>query len=1187
MRWKLHILWVLLASLTLFSCQKNNPLFEKILPGTSGIDFSNRIYEDGKYNILNFEYVYNGGGTAIGDFNNDGLQDIFFTGNMVNNEMYLNQGDFRFRKISGLAGIQGEDRWCSGSAVVDINNDGWLDLYVCATTYDPSELRANLLYINQGVDEDNVPFFKEMAESYGIADTTHTTTAAFFDYDNDGDLDLFLAVNHMNPELHPNAYRKEGDIRLTINADRLYENRYDSEKGHAVFRNVSTEAGFLTGGFALGLNIVDINRDGWKDIYISNDYISPDQLYINNEDRTFTDRADEYMKHSCYSAMGMNIGDFNNDGLADIYVLDMLPEYNGRRKTMLQPNDYSSYTNNERFEYPFQHVRNMLQLNQGFRPDNGQLLFSDISFFAGIHATDWSWSPLIADFDHDGYRDLLISNGFPRDITDHDFADFMAIRKNYISDEMSLQQIPSVKLHNYAYKNNLVTPGGIPAFINVSEEWGIKEPSFSSGAVYADLDNDGDLDYIINNINDSAFIYRNTTIEQNLTTTNWLNVRFLGDDKNINGLGAIIEIYHGDHRQMWEHTPYRGYHSSVEMSAHFGLGAVESLDSIHIEWPGGERQVLYNVTVNQTLDVRLEDASPAEKRLEAMNPRLFTESGATLGIDFTHPEFDYIDYNVQRLLLHKLSQYGPGIAVSDVNGDGLDDFYVGGSHFYKGTFFIQQSDGQFAGVDLLPGQGGETKREEELGILFFDADNDEDEDLYLVSGGYEFDISDSSYRDRLFKNEDGKFVQDTSALPEFISSGSCVKAADFDRDGDLDLFVGGRVLPHYYPLPVSSYLLINDGAGNFSIGNADHASALDDLGLISDALWTDYDNDGWMDLLLAGEWMPVTLLKNESGTFSDPIHLGGDQAIGWWNSLAAMDFDMDGDMDYVAGNLGANSLLKTDRDHPVTLYAGDYDNNQSLDLIPTNYYLDEAGALIEYPFFGRKDMEMQIGQFRKIFEKHSDFGEASIDEVMSRLPDVTQVRLSANYQLSSYFENLGNGEFAVSALPAEAQLAPIFAMLAGDFTGDQVPDLLLTGNDYGNEVGNGRFDALNGLVLAGDGKGAFTPLTMQNSGILIPGDGKSLVRLPSADSTLLVVAGQNQGKLLTFTSAMESFPIDLDPLDCAVIVHLSDNRSYKQEISYGDTFLSQSSRHIWLSSAVRRIEIIDYLGNKRELNPRD
>jgi hypothetical protein len=993
---------------------------------------------------------------------------------------------------------------------------------------------------------------------------------------------MFLAVNNIDPRIHPNAYKEKDDIQLTYNADRLYENNFNREKGHPVFTNVSKAAGLLTGGYALGLNIVDINRDGWKDIYVSNDYLAIDHLYMNNGDKTFTDRSSEFMKHTSMSAMGMDVGDVNNDGLADLFVLDMLPEYNGRRKTMVKTNNYFSYIQNEKYEYPYQYVRNMLQLNRGLRPDNGELIFSEVGMFAGIHATDWSWTPLLADFDQDGFRDLIISNGFPRDITDHDFAQLMRDSLNLIPFDDLLERIPSVKLHNYAYRNELDIPGGIPVYSNVSEEWGIKEPSFSMGSVYADLDGDGDLDFICNNMDDSAFVYRNTLVDQKRANTNWIYFDFEGSSENVNGLGAIVEVYHDGQQQMGEHTPYRGYLSSVQLGVHFGLGEADQLDSVRIEWAEETVQVLYNIPVNQKLLLDFKDSSPGKFPTKENRHPHFMDITEEAGVDFIHPEMDYNDFSVQKLLLRKLSQFGPGIAVSDINKDGLDDFYVGGSHFNKGRFFIQEAGGRFRELDLLPGPEGRSKMEEELGVLFFDADKDQDEDLYLVGGGYEFDINSRSYQDRLFLNEKGRFRLAKDALPDFASSGSCVRAADFDRDGDLDLFVAGRVHPSFYPLAVSSYLLINNGQGKFTNSTDTHASPLDRIGLISDALWTDYDNDGWVDLLVAGDWMPLSILKNTSGRLNTLIPVN--DAVGWWNSLASGDFDMDGDMDYVAGNLGSNTLIRTGKEHPVRLYAGDFNNDQMLDLIPTNYYLSENGQMEEFPYYGRMDMEKQILEFKDVFGAHHEFGRATMREVLSRLPDVQKIQLEANCQKTSYFENKGNGEFEQIALPAEVQLAPVYAILTGDFTGDQMSDILLTGNDYGNEVGIGRYDALNGLLLEGDGSGNFKPLSMQRSGIIIPGDGKSLVKLQASNGSLVVVSGQNRGKLGLFRQQNQIPSVNVGPYDHAAIVHLKNNRSYREEIYYGNSFLSQSSRRLWLPGNTEKVELIDYRGSKREVS---
>ncbi|MEZ5070934.1 MAG: CRTAC1 family protein [Bacteroidales bacterium] len=565
--------------------------------------------------------------------------------------------------------------------------------------------RANQLFVNQGAGNDGIPVFRDMAPEYGIADTSYSTNASFFDADNDGDLDLYVTVNMYDPQMGPNAYWWDNDARYLVNVDRFYINEYDSLRGHPVYRDATTEAGILKGGFSLGMHVVDIDRDGWKDVYISNDYNSPDMLFMNNGDGTFTDRAGDFMKHTCYSAMGMNVADMNNDGRADIFVLDMLPEDNLRRKAMLQPFNYISYVNNDRFGYTYQHVRNVLQMNQGVRPDNGDLSFLDVGLFAGIHATDWSWTPMLADFDNDQFRDLIITNGFPKDITDHDFSDYMTMRGNFIAPDVSLELIPSVKLYNYAYRNELDSAGGIPRFTTVSREWGITEPSFSSSAAYGDLDNDGDLDYVINNIDDSASVFRNMLVEQGRGRSNWLKVHFTGGSGNPDGLGAIVEIFYDGQEQMWENNPYRGYHSSVQTGAHFGLGEVSRLDSLRVEWPGGKTQTLRDVGVNADLRLDWAEATSVPLVRKPAPEPLFSERGAELGLDYLHPESDYIDYKVQRLLLHKLSQLGPGLAVSDVNGDGRDDLYLGGSHFHKGWFFLQQADGNFLEEGPAAGRG--------------------------------------------------------------------------------------------------------------------------------------------------------------------------------------------------------------------------------------------------------------------------------------------------------------------------------------------------------------------------------------------------------------------------------------------------------------------------------------------------
>ncbi|MBL7790931.1 MAG: VCBS repeat-containing protein [Saprospiraceae bacterium] len=1210
-----------------YACgKKEKTLFQQLDPAETGIDFTNQITENDTFNILSYEYIYNGGGVGVGDFNNDGLQDLFFTGNMVGNKLYLNKGNFKFEDVTEAAGVSALDRWNTGIAVVDINNDGWLDLYVCASTHTPGSRRANSLFINN--KQQGLPTFSEQAEAYNLADTTHTTNAAFFDYDNDGDLDCYLLINQMDKNAIPNRYRNKITDGTSHRTDKLLRND-PGPNNHVVFTDVSKEAGITIEGFGLGVNICDINRDGWKDVYVTNDYLTNDLFWINNGSNTappspitFTDQAPALFNHTCHSAMGNDVVDLNNDALADIVAVDMLPEDNLRRKTMLPPNNYNTYLNNEKFGYQYQYVRNVLQVNQGSSfsaPPAAKAAplphFSETAMLAGISSTDWSWTPLVADFDSDGYRDIIITNGFPNDVTDRDFIDFNSEKGSFLTKDQLLKEIPSVKIKNYAYRNTTThstgkaTPSSIPVFENVTQQWGITLPSFSNGAAYADLDNDGDLDYVVNNINDAAFVFKNTLVETRPDSTHWLKIKFAGGDLNRNGLGASVQIFYSKNQnQFWENTPYRGYLSSVESGAYFGLGNVTTLDSLVVTWQSEQPnspakvQVLTNVPANQVLALDIKNAAPRQQPPAKYSAPIFVQSAP---LRFTHPESDYIDFNVQRLLMHKLSQYGPGMAVADINADGLDDFYVSGSHFNKGSFFIQKPDGNFEQKDLLPGPNGDLKREEELGVLFFDADNDGDQDLYLASGGYEFPISDTVYQDRLFVNDNGRFVPAPNALPHFLSSSSCVKAADFDRDGDLDLFVGGRVLPYEYPKPVSSYILRNDsqkGAGpKFTLANKEVAPALDDIGLICDALWTDYDNDGWQDLLLAGEWMPLFFLKNNKGKLGAPQSPFANlpsPAIGWWNSLVAADFDLDGDMDYVAGNLGLNTLLKATDERPIAVYAADFDINSTdpdnpaadlnqsagYDMLPAIWFPDENGRPAEFPFFSRSDMDKQLTKVKKLYLYHKEYGKATMQEVLNNFPDVKPLVLKANYLKTSYLKNLGNGKFELSELPLQAQVAPVYGMITGDFNGDVFPDLLLTGNDYGAEVSMGRHDALKGLLLVGDGKGNFSPLPMQQSGICIPGDGKSMIELAGAGGEHLVVAGQNRGPLQVFSKAgSRGQQLSLKQMDCAAIVRLKDGRTYRVELPYGHSFLSQSARRLWLPEQAEEVEVIDFRGNRRQI----
>jgi hypothetical protein len=792
---------------------KDTKLFEKVTSGHSGIHFNNTIVDNDSLNVLDVENIYNGGGVGIGDFNNDGQQDIYFTGNSVPNKLYLNQGDFKFKDITADAGVAGDGNWYRGVSVVDINNDGLMDLYVCATLLKDPFRRENILYINSGIDKNGTPHFTNKAAEYGLKVVSHSTMAAFFDYDNDGDLDMYLLINEINKSDYPNKFRPILVNGENPNTDKLFRNDWDKNLNHPVFTDVSKQAGITIEGYGHGVSICDINKDGWKDMYVTNDFLPNNILYINNHDGTFTDQVRTYFKHTSANSMGQDISDINNDGLEDVIELDMDPEDNYRKKMMLMPNSYQLYMNMDYYGYQYQYVRNTVQLNQGPRvlqnDSVGPPVFSDIGFLTGMAETDWSWTPLVTDFDNNGYRDIIVTNGFPKDVTDHDFISFRNKAFAIASKKEILTQVPEVKISNYAYRNN-----GNLDFTNVSKDWGITTPSFSNGAVYADLDNDGDLDFVVNNINDEAFVYQNMQRQQNKDNSHYLQVKFEGDDLNKNGIGTWTEIYY-DHgkKQVWENTPYKGYLSTNQSIAHFGLGNITSVDSLIIKWQNGKMQVLRNVKSDQVIKANIKNSTGTYSfatPVFAQNT-LFKEISGAVNIRFSHEEKDFVDFNIQKLLPHKLSEYGPALASGDIDGNGLDDMICGGAFNKSAQLFLQQADSRFIQKALLPGKLAESKLNEDAGLLLFDADGDGDLDLYIASGGYENAPGAKSYQDAFYVNDGkGNYTPDTSALPKKFTSKFCVRAVDYDKDGDLDLFIAGRVDPWNYPKPVSSFIYRND-----------------------------------------------------------------------------------------------------------------------------------------------------------------------------------------------------------------------------------------------------------------------------------------------------------------------------------------------------------------------------------------
>lgn len=1179
------ILTLFIAAGLFIACnQQSDTLFVKLSPKVTKIDFVNTIKENDSINPIDMEFLYNGGGVAVGDFNNDSLPDLYFTASTTSNKLYLNQGDLSFKDVTETAKVTGEKRWANAASVIDINNDGLDDIYVTNTIRTNPEERRNLLYINQGLNNDKVPVFKEMAAEYGLADTGLSVHAAFFDYDNDGDLDMYL----LTTRLAKRDAAKFTDERKkdSSDADKLFRNDWNETLKHPVFTDVSREAGIKESGFGLGIAITDINQDGWKDIYITNDFFTSDYLFINNKNGTFTNKIKQMLKHTSQNAMGNDVGDINNDGLQDIIAVDMNPEDNYRKKKNMSGNNYFVYQNMYYGPVMLQYVRNTLQLNMGpvvnAGDSVGEPVFGDVSFLTGVAETDWSWNPSIADFDNDGNKDIIITNGYPRDVTDHDFAAFRAKAANIASKEMLMAEIPQIKIPNYGFKNF-----GNLKFENYSAQWGLDEPSFSNGAVYVDLDRDGDLDYVINNINDVASVYINTTNTEKTVKANFLEISFKGDKKNIHGIGAWAEVYAGGTKQVYENNPYRGYLSSVDTKAFFGLDSLEKADSVVIRWPNNTKQVMVNVKVNQRIVADISNANIADNwSVPTANSSVFTDVTKAAGINYVHKEIDVIDFNRERLLPHKLSQYGPGLAAGDVDGNGLDDIFVGGTGDNTGKFFLQQKNGSFITKDLPLLSWNGSRRPENMGLLLFDADNDGDADLYCANGSNEFDANSKNYQDQLYiNNGNGNFAIDTLALPENYTSKSCVKAVDYDNDGDLDLFVGGRVLPGQYPKPVSSLLLRNDsqnGTVKFTDVTAQVAKGLENIGLVCDAIFTDFDNDGFTDLILTGEFMPVTFFKNNKATFENVTQQSGIAGeIGWWTGITAGDFDNDGDIDYVAGNLGKNSFYRASHDHPVRVYGKDFDKNGTFDAIPTVYLKDQQGKPDEFTAQNRDDIVDALPSLKKKFLSYKSFGEAGFSKVFS--PDTLKNALifEANNFSSCYIENKGNGKFALTPLPLFAQASPLNAIVSDDVNNDGNLDIIATTNDYGTEVTNGRYDALDGLVLLGDGKGGFVPQSILQSGFYVPGDGKALIKLRAANNTYLLAASQNREAMKVFQKRSTGKIITPQKDDAYFILSLNNGKTRKQEIYYGSSFLSQSTNFIVINSDVQKAEAVNRKGEKR------
>ncbi len=1077
-----HCLALLTLVLLCGDLYAQSPMFQVLSPKVTNIKFSNNINETEDLNVLAYEYFYNGGGVAVGDINNDGLEDVFLTANMKPNKLYLNLGGMKFKDITTEASkdLEGKkDGWKTGVTMADVDGDGLLDIYVCYSGKVSDDTRRNQLFINKG----NLKF-EEQARQFGLDDKSYSTQAAFFDFDNDGDLDMFL-LNHSvkkisNLELA--KFRAEID---SLAGDKLYRN----DGGH--FTDVSAKAGLhqnpLT--FGLGIAVADINNDGWQDVYVTNDYNEPDYLYISNRDGTFTDKTRETLSHLAQFSMGVEIADYNNDGLPDIFNLDMLPEDNRRQKLLQLQENYESFQLMIGQGLQKQYMHNMLQLN------NGDGTFSEIAQAVGISNTDWSWCPLLADFDNDGFKDLFITNGYLRDYTNKDFLTYRgdyklqkAIKREPFRLMDLVTAMPSTTLENYIYKNN-----GDLTFTNMKESWGMNIPGISSGAIYADLDNDGDLDLLVNRVNDNAALYKNMRMEQQ--PANYLAVKLSYANPNINAVGAKIYLYANETKQYIEVNPNRGYLSCVSTTAHFGLGNHTTVDSLKIIWPDHSIQVIKNIKSNQLMKVAF-NKSETEKVLPAKSTSASVFTSKKSIINYSNQSFNENDFKRQPLMLFMYSKTGPVMVKGDVNNDGLSDLFLSGDKDKAGKIYVQQKDGTYK---ILPGLNiGDENVSAVSAAAFFDANGDGFNDLYVAKGGYSlFEPNTPSLQDELYLNDGkGNLKLSPVSLPVLTaSSKSCVRPCDYDNDGDIDLFVGGRVIPGQYPLTPISYLLTNNGKGEFLVTQVPFSK----IGMVSDAQWVDLNNDGRMDLVMCGEFMPVSIFLNgKDGFVNETVKYFDKPDNGLWFTLTIADVNNDGKPDIIAGNSGLNMPLHFSDEEPAELYYADFDGNGSIDPFFNGYVQGKS-----YPFVSRDELNDQIYGMRKKFTSFKDYANATMTDIFTNEELAKASKLTATEARSVCYINR-NGRFEKTVLPLPAQFSVVTKIIADDFNKDGKMDLLLLGNRSDNRLKIGSIDANRGCLLAGDGEGNFKYIDQAASGLSVKGDVKSA----------LVIDVNNQKQLL-------------------------------------------------------------------------
>ena len=1109
-------LWLFLLSFILVNCshqQKVKRTLFRLLPASrTGVTFSNKLKPTPKLNTYTFRNFYDGGGVALADVNNDGLLDIYFTGNNVGNRLYLNKGNFHFEDVTKEAGVGCDSLWSTGATFVDVNGDGLPDLFVCISGPPGGKDRHNKLFINQGVGKDGVPRFKDESVKYGLALSGLSMQASFFDYDGDGDLDMYLLNNPIRSVI--NFSEKTGAQRKIpdpLGGNKLYRN----DNGH--FVDVTQKAGIYSSiiGFGLGVSVSDVNRDGWPDIYISNDFFERDYLYLNNHDGTFREVLPKEMQGTSLSSMGADIADINNDGWPDVFATDMLPKNEARYRTKTSIQSWKEYQENVKKGYYYQFTRNTLQLN------NGDGTFSEIGRLAGVDATDWSWGALMFDMDNAGYNDIFVANGIYRDLLDQDYTHTMSnprammhILKNKTTGILKLIKLmPSEPIPNYAFHNN-----GNLTFSDSSKAWGFTRPDFSNGAAYGDLNNDGALDLVVNNANMPASIYANQSPKLR-PDNHWLTVILKGDSPNTGAIGAEVTLWHNGQQQYRYEMPTRGFESCSDPRLHFGLGRTETVDSLQVRWPNGQLSNQYRITADQFLTIRQKDAPPAGT-LHWYHPdsspvaqTLLSDVTKKSGINWSHHEDNFNDFTRNPLLFQMRSDEGPKICVGDVNGDGRPDFYVGGAKGQAGALFVQQKDGRFRKMKEPAFE--KDKLSEDIECTFFDANGDGAPDLYVTSGSDEFPSSSQALLDRLYLNDGhGHFTRSPEELPttHYVSS-SVVRAADFNHDGRQDLFVGERLKPFDYGAPTNGYLLENEGEGKFRNVTAKLAPGLERDGMITDAQWCDYNHDGYPDLVVVGEWMGIQIWRNDAGHgFTNVTNeLGLDHLKGWWNVIAKGDLNEDGQPDFIVGNLGLNSQLKASPQRPVLMYVGDFNGNGLIKHILTAYNGKES-----YPLVLRQDLLREFPGLRNKYPTYKSYRNQKIGDIFTREQLKSAIVDTAEDFASVELLSQPDGKYKVIPLPMRAQFSPVYGIVIADVNGDGHQDVVLGGNQYQVKPQLGRYDASWGDVLLGNGKGHLHWVGYKKSGFRVRGQIRDIKLIDGPGRIHRILVAVNNDSLRVF-----------------------------------------------------------------------